>query len=351
MRLHRSSLRGLTVVLLFAASVIVYATSPSPTPRYWIGFSGHTSDDPGGHGAGVPKFLMQIDGFGGIVVPPKQVLKRGVRNLGPFDFGVAISGHAQYIDMWIPEVTAEGNRRLFKAVINKRSLDVSATEITPIVASNSYFISVTQRRSNNFLAFQVSLPGGEFYLANFLSSTGIVLEKQRLLRRHEATCHAAMNEDCGMSISADGRVLLLESYHQPKSSVIAQQVDFQNHRTIQSLIASGRTVQPLDVSGAVNGGTRYVLYSKQIHPFEYYLFLQRVELNTLRKVDQPVRIARTVPAPQAAVIEPHGRFILYSDVVPELTFQPLDATGHPSGAPRPLTQKLSAGMDILEEKN
>lgn len=114
----------------------------------------------------------------------------------------------------------------------------------------------------------------------------------------------------------------------------------------------GKSINPMDISNPLPGGKRYLLYTNEGTPGEAPLLLQVLDAKTLGRIGDPIRIVQMGSTYQGVVIDPSGRFLLYHKAMLDdsLVYQALDATGHPSGQPKVISEgNFQLGLDILKD--
>lgn len=331
-------------------SILSFASFSLAVDEYWVSFSEPPEQSPG---PGIGKYLMKIDALGNIVVPPKIVIS----NLKPTGESTTIShGGFNRINLWTVSTSGLFRRNIFRAVIEKSTLNLVSLQRTPIQTSNFLWIQTTQKDHQNFLAVQVLQKPFEHLLSRFvglkLSVDGEFIGPNWFLTPDQVPC-VGIGDCGGLGVSADGKVFFFASiFTHPKSIV------FQSLRTSGRPDGEGkvnqlnRGVTPMDMSNLLPGRRRYLLYRIESAPGDPPLLLQIVDNDSLEFVGDPIKIAETRFGPQIAAIDPLGHFILYKkpNLNNTLVYQALDATGHRSGQPKNLSVgNLGNGIDILKD--
>lgn len=335
--------------ILFGLTLVCSAALASD--QYWVSFSGV----PPQHMSGYPKFVLKIDSLGNVLMPATKIFKgSGTAHVGDLGGGTAISSNGPVLNMWFAGFSGSFvTFPLYRAVIQKRSLNVLAVFRTPVHISNSEYLGVTHQLTGNFLAVEISESPPQLdmkrYAAFAISGTGAMAVPLQswLLFPDSGFCDGIPS--CPENISSDGRVLVLQKDH--PNRVIAQPLGGRGRPIeVPVVIDKGPYLDPLDISDTLHGNRRLVLYSFQ--GLRSALFVRVVDARTLTSMEKRILVASSVGVgPQEAVIDPRGRFVLYG--AEGLMFQALDETGGPSGSAKSLFKFKDAsavfGIDIVAE--
>ncbi len=334
----------LSTLLLFI-SVTFFPCISLCTDQYWISYSGDEETEYRSLG---PKYLMKIDVLGNVLVQPTKVVRNSSVFVSTGSAATALSpGGLGRIQMWFATkgILPGGNRRIFKAVIEKSSVRLVSMGQTKLSTSNIHNISITQKPRDNFIILQVltSFPPAQHDWIAYSASRG--LRTKWILQ----VCPDGV--DCRFGLSADGRVLFyskrkesggFEVFFQPLSpgGLLVGEPE---------MIARGGNLQdPLrafDVSSILGQGRRYFLYQGG----GASVFLQVVDGKTGKKLGERIRVAGNVGE---AVVDPLGRFAIYATGVPSarpVVFQALDGLGNPSGSPKTIAKGIGSGVDIMKD--
>lgn len=167
----------------------------------------------------------------------------------------------------------------------------------------------------------------------------------------------------GGSLASDGRAAVAAAPLGAGQTLSFQRLNSSGLPTgSPTVIGNPSFVQNSDISDALSGGRRFVIYDKHQNPGGG-IFLQRVDdatgakLGTEKLVAAPWFFPNTT---QLFAIDPLGRFLIHVDNSCDqwnedfLAYQALDATGNPSGSPRIIvpcgvTEQGMESVNILME--
>jgi hypothetical protein len=342
--------KNLFLLLGIAAFFVANATAT----QYWVSFTS-THDDTPGPTPGGPKYLLKIDDIGNVIVAATKVVPNGNGFVSPPYGATAIESRGNFIDMWIPTNGGNFRHSVFRAVINKRTLELVSLRKLKVKTADAYHLQVTQKKDNNFLVVQESLDPPlqitQWYSGFPLGPNGTVSGPSFRLYPEGAGC-ITTGSTCPLGISSDGKILFFINLKSGSAGIseqgfIIQKLNSSGHPLRQPIVIV-KSVIPSDVSNRLVGNLRFALY--QAHKNNPALFIQVFKADTLETVGDPIRVAtHTYSELQTAAIEPSGHFVIYG-TGGNLVFQALDALGHPSGQPiNIITGKFGSGLDLVKD--
>ena len=336
-------------------AIVFFSVVDAVSSDYWISY---TSYNEVRQEAGA-KFLLKIDALGNVLIPARKVVPENNGYVSPKYGATALFETDRNLIMWIPTEGVKFNRDLFRAEIDKNTLDLVLFERTKIKTANVTSLQVSQKVENNFLAVQQAfdppLQTTQWYSGVPLGENGRKSGSTIRLFDGGAGCITALTLFCEMGVSADGRLLFFFN-QEPSSSglsekgFILQRLSKTGRAIGDPVIHAHQKATPLDVSNRI-GANRFVLYNNPA------LFVQALRADTLEKFGDPTRISRFIAiGPQTAALDPKGRFVIYitggghpsGDRL--LLFQALDGIGRPSGQPKVIADKVQSGLDILQDR-
>jgi len=348
---------NLSAFAFFLLALSAFVASCDAADNYWISFTGpvissNSASSPSSS-IGGPKYLMKIDALGNILEPARLVIRNSRTYVSPVYGATAISENDSLLNMWMPAFSESIHHRVFRAMIRKDTLEVTAFIKTDLQVRNDYNLQVTQRPESNLLVMEdfVSTVQSDTlrYLGAPLSNNGTVIGKRVELSPQPVSC------PCEVGISADGKILFFNDAKFNSSGVetalfTLQRLDLHgNPIGHPEVIAKGRLV-PTDISNILPTGYRLALF-RGLPPLT--LYVMPISNESLQRIGAPIRIAsQTDIASQSAAIDPYGHFVVYKRFnTPYLFFQALDALAHPSGKPKMISDKVGSGIDILKESD
>jgi hypothetical protein len=332
------------------------AETPAKDGVYWIVFKHNNSLST------QQIFMMQIDGLGNIIVPPKPVVPvnaigRQIRGA----LAIAKAGSDKIV-LWInkrPQSSKSGF--VHKAVVTNPGLGFLGIHKTGVQTSNVDWLSVTQKPAANILAV-VTRSKEE----HFLSAFGLTL--QSLNGSHWLLSPPICQDFCerlfgGGTVSSDGRFALVASARR----LFLQRLDgagkpLGDAELLNTMALAHNTpyYTGADVTGPLAQSRRFVVFGTEAAGNDQdaaRLYLQIVT-NLGEKVGDRIVLLGDIHAyanqGSCVAVDPRGRFVLYAVGGTHLgdqalVFQALDATGHPSGQPRAIAYDVSWAIDILKE--
>lgn len=310
-------------VAVFMLAKSTQAAVPNTNDLYWISYGTFNPTD------GNAQFLMQIDSTGKIVRAPKKVSK---------DFGPTISeAGPNTINLW------GFNQR---TIIDKKTLSVVKTVKTGI----AYVNEVTQKAQQNFvttpyLSNDSRTPTLQFF---GVSPTGVPNLANTWVISSEGDC--SLNYRCPSgAVSSDGKMIFwpLPRFFETGSPGTSIQLLTNSGRSngakkFFAAAGSGPVFNGV-VSNVLPSGRVFAVYGQG---FPGQLFLQIIDAQTGNSIGDGILLAKGLNNSSFA-IDPLGQFVIYARK--KVMFQALDATGHPSGAAKPLVSGSLTGIDILKD--
>lgn len=366
----------IAVLLLgFTFSIATHVIpSSSSTGLYWIAFSHGTF-------SATPKFMIQIDAFGNVTIPPKRVVPVG--KLGNKLSAVALAKNgADQLALWTFGGLRNERPALFRVLLSNPSLRfLGITKFPTISTNNLNWLSVTQRLNKNALAVSMETEPNSFLVGAQLTNQFSNGKMERLSQEPICVNPVGWINRCqypdlfGGVISSDGAYSLLAKTPLPptpnSTKLFIQKLNgnfipFGKPNLLTSIPqpnASSSYYTGADVTRPLANKKRFVVYGTETasgvgrsRPNQIWL---QVVNDEGTKIEPRISIlnaplADTRGASNIAV-DPHGRFVVYACDVSEnernvLVFQALDGTGHPSGVHKVIAHDVAlVGIDILEQ--
>jgi hypothetical protein len=340
------------ITVLFFSSI--GASAVDPPDKFWISFVSHKS-------LRSTRNLMQIDLFGTVLLPPMKIDQLGHVHL-THPTALSFNGPDR-LNFWV------GPHPMSRFIINKTTLKTIRQVQTKLDRFDAdSFLAVTHRKSDNFIAFDVPTDDGIRLAAYPLDSGGKVIGKSWFLSPpFSPVCETFL---CGGGVAPNGRVAFWADFDHKRAS--------RNELFVRLLGSRGRPVgDPIfieevttkvafapahyndaDVSSVLPEGLRYVVYIRVPHTEEERpdsLRLQKIDASTGAKIGDPIILTKDLDLGDVKV-DPKGRFVLFTDhsdggvLANGLYYLALDATGHPSGKPRPIVLGNLGFIDLLPDQ-
>ena len=320
--------------------------------EYWISYTAPHGDTEGPTPGGA-KYVLKIDSVGNVLIPSTKVLPNILGYVSPFSGATALSQEGRSLILWIPDNRQDPENPpfhpLFRAVFDKLTLRLTSIRKTKLLVHSTTAAQATDKRNNNFLAVVAPNTNGE---VNYVGAP--ISVEARLEGRIFDITSSSLTCPCEAGISSKGRILLfLDKIGNKPGRVMLQRLKATGQSIGNPVEVVRGSVTPDDVSNVVSRNKRFVIYNRDhIHP---KLYLQVIDNDSLQGIGPAVFLAnQTGFGLQTAVMDPRGRFVVYAQGGPGKTsfvvFQALDSTGHPSGQPKVIGEKVQGGMDILEDK-
>lgn len=330
--------------------------------NYWVSYEGFITKY-GPHPPGGPKYLIKIDVLGNIVVAPRKVIDNSPTYSSPQGASTAISNKSSsQLNMWVPGrlriIKGLYQSCLFRAVIDKQTLNVVSFRRTSAVTLDYTQAQVTQKVRDNFLVIAIgeARPEDDRYEGLRLSPIGALSGQQWRLTSNGTQVRDGYAES---AISSDGMVFLFTETISSETGLDVIRLRFQRLGVKGypigevGVVPLRREISLLDVSNRIADNRRYILYGvRGRFPGDNDLYLQVVNSKTAEKLGSPIRVGNhSNSSPRGAIIDPSGRFVIYAtSVIGSLVYQALDATGHPSGFPQTVvTSDVEGGLDVLKD--
>lgn len=347
------------LLLLITAWTGVRASTDSP-PQYWLVFR----SDSGYPNYQLSTSLMKINSWGQITEQPKQILP-SLRHLSSsIALGISPPGELSFW-LWGRNNSSNHATSFYHARIDRKTWLTKSIKVSAPASITGPVSSITHRADQNFMIVLASADVAPFYDAPFvasaLNSFGDLNGDSWPVSPASDILYEGVG---GAAVSSDGTVLLLDT----GKGLLFQTLDasgipihrpavVQDHNSAHEM-AAFRITDPLP------DGTRLVAYWRACATYgcrgENKLALQAVNSRSGLPIGDPTALVPDNYNEDAILrlwIDPGGRFVIYA--VPEhrrvnltsynvLMFQPLDATGHPSGSPIPLVDQVDS-FDLLEE--
>jgi hypothetical protein len=358
---HRTGITlGLAVVLVL---IVLFDFNFAETARldlYWISYQGVSSAD-----FCCPIHLMQMDEFGNVIRQPKVIIPQG--KLGEAQISataLALEG-SETIGVWV----ARRNSRIIRALIDKKTLSLISINPTNAKTTNPERIQVTQRKMDNFLTISTRALDGEVITAFGLRSNGTLngtrWELSPVYIGNQVQCEFISG--CGGGVSSDGKfAFFVTDPPSFRTNLVLQRLDSRGRTMGNAVIAASQNIPiggigSIDVTNTLPDGRKFVVYvSKRTASSDNdgpdILSLRYVNPKTGAPLGAPILLKTFTKSQtgQTVAVDPSGRFVVFT--VAEsgnrqllMFFQALDATGHPSGSWKLLTENAFSGIDILQD--
>lgn len=255
------------------------------------------------------------------------------------------------LNLWIPSGEGEFRHPVYRAVINKKTLQVSFLRKTPVRTSNNYFFQAAHDAPENFLVSEVfpgssepPIEGFSYFGFPFKESgtldgkaTPLLLTPTKI--RHE------------VGVSSDGRILYFENRDATnKPEFWIQKLD-KRHPQGNPFRVLDRAI-PRGVSNIVSGNRRFVAFTKPFSQMDT-VYLQVFMAGTFQPIGAPLRVGTNrVSDGHSVEMDPKGRFIIYvrDSVTYPLMFQQLNSSGQPIGPGKEIASGVFAGVAIALSK-
>ena len=336
-------------VLFCLVAKTLFADASNDT--YWVSFV---------LGFHAPKYLLKIDALGEILTDPVRLsdLNTGTFNNTGTNLpdATALSGRSKdQLNIWL----YTRDQKIARAVVNKKSSEVSKIQQTEILSSDSVHLQVASRIDFHFIVYSVDSGGTEYLVGREMTPAGLPLNNVWKLSSQPTGGAFCDLWDCGGGISSDGRMAFFAERNTSKNNLFVQPLGKLGRPSgktvlIESMLKSSRHLYSVDVSNTIENSWRALVYTVDPGTFtdgHFQIFLQKIDARTGQKQGERILISRTKDTlGQDVAIDPQGRFIIYSNEA--LLFQALDATGHASGKPKILYNKKSVagGIDIFKDE-
>lgn len=315
---------------------------------YWISYNGRTDPDAENPPC-CSKYLMKIDSLGNVLRPPVKVIHPLGSVFRPiFSAHTIANNGSRWINMWLP-----ANRRLddlqfavFRAVIEKNSMRLASLSQTPFRMNDQFVIEASKKKQNNFLLLSVTEHG----ISNTFSTIkGFAISENGLALCSNWPLIAEDQNFSSPGLSSDGRILFytLRVQHTfTRDRLIFQSLGDRGRPIGEPVVIDElRDLLPNEVTGILADSKRYLFFAGGGANTDPNLWLQLIDAKSLKKLGPRIFIA---PGRVRAAADPLGQFVIY-DGFPNLFFQALDVTGHPSGLPKLLSTGVEGDFDILKD--
>src|SRR5262245_36699759 len=304
---------AVTAIFLFYFGTIIWSHTVSDfapvtgkagqiqkTDFYWITFSGDSDND--------PVFLMQIDSSGNVIRAPKAVF--GAARFGSQTGATALGKNGNKLNLW----HWGGKDILYRGLINTSTMASAGLKQVPtVITTDDDTLQVTQKGSKNFLI--VEEPGRQLFAVP-VAASGLPSGKP-----WELAPKAPRVNDEG-SIAPDAGAVITnrnvpDVKRPPADEVYLQLLNAEGKpRGNPQLLATIQDIEATDVTNALAGGKRFVVYvaDKGTAPPDNKLFLQVVNASG-SKVGAPSLI--NVPPTrdqddQNVAIDQDGHFVIFT---------------------------------------
>jgi hypothetical protein len=337
--------------------------SPSAIDRYWV-----TYYDIFPHGY----HLLYIDALGNVLRTANIKADAGIGGC------LSKKSDSRLVQWYLGP--AGPPKYVRQALIDKTKLTTLSHVRTDVLTFGPEYLQITQRPRDNFLVLRI----GDFLTAFGVSATGSLNGTSWPLFRSPFRSRYSQYTDSIITgrggVSADGRFSYFIDLTETESGTLTHRGDswlFVQRLVlgkpqgspilIHSLKTSGRSIWCADITNALPGQRRLVVYMVAVSrwrssrtPVRDQVFLQVIDANTGSLIGSRIalRSYEELDVEQGLAVDPLGRFFIAGVFEPShpggptgVVFQALDATGHISGAARVLSpiEAMAAGIDILQE--
>ena len=307
---------------------------------------------------------MQIDALGNIVLPPTKIIETPKTHPG-YVTALSLNGK-KALNLWF--ISARFPFKISRIVVDKQTLRMKRFVETSLRCPDAFnSLTVTHRIDDNLISFPTETSDGIRVAVYPLNEFGHVqrpgwfLSPLLLPPACVNNCHGGVlsrrlgywvTTNPTKSREADLYVQPLGPRGRPAGDPILLD------RVLNHQSFGIATFHSADTTNILSGDRRLVAFIKTRVESEKgdELIVQSIDAKSANKIGKPIVLNRQEEFPGIAKIDPLGRFVLFFttgdlDTPGGLTYQALDATGHPSGSPKILATNTSEdAMDLLPEK-
>jgi hypothetical protein len=311
---RKEFMRNTKHVPLLLLTFFMFSSLSFASDLFWVSFG---IDD---------VFLMQIDLDGNVTKAPKLV-GTDTQLGGSCDCNTAMTPLGDRIVIW----STNDVGGVFRILVDKTTFSTLSIKTTNLTQTESDAIAATQNGPRSFIEFET---GDAIAKAFGLDSHG------KLDGTSWRLCPRLDHDLDGSTVASDGGMALCDTDTGPTvlySQTLNQKgLPNSTPSPVGSFDGFGEGIEDRQVSNALAGGTRFVIY--RIDETNE-IFLQVINAFTGKKIGgkRLLTIGGSEEKTQGIAIEPYARFFLFTqpgDDCPDndiLSYQALDASGNPAG--------------------
>lgn len=232
------------------------------TNQYWLSFGGTRITD--------SRYLMKIDTFGKMILPPKSVLPASATGYEP---GATVLVDGPILQMW----STGYDGWLYRSLINKKTQATLSTRKAPWASTTETGVHFAQTNARQFMGCED--PEGVF--TAFGISKGVWDGTTWRLSPRTDRSHKTG------AISADGLMALSVASNSPTEVLYAQPLRDNGHPTGVPKVVARSRFGIVDISSALAAGTRLVLFSANGG-----LYVQKIDAATADRLGPAVLLNR-----------------------------------------------------------